>query len=156
MTDHTREAVADTQASLKAAVDAALMFGKPSIDCDTSGLRAILTALSNAEAERDAALARVGVLEGALQNLIKAADQPSSLIGYQIYIEEAVDEARSALPPAPTVKGEVEPVSRSCSWCGDPILPGEPIGRSDGEEMHLNCAAEEQDNATFDRDTGFD
>lgn len=43
-----------------------------------------------------------------------------------------------------------------CPWCQRRIIPGEPVGMSDGERMHLHCAAEDQDNATFDRDMGFD
>lgn len=47
-----------------------------------------------------------------------------------------------------------QPKSSVCPWCGDPIRLGEPTGVSDGEVMHLHCAAEEMDNATFDRDFG--
>jgi hypothetical protein len=46
------------------------------------------------------------------------------------------------------------PENRVCPWCGDAIRPGEPAGYSDGERMHLHCAAEDMDNATFDRDFG--
>jgi hypothetical protein len=41
-----------------------------------------------------------------------------------------------------------------CPWCRKRIIPGEPTGVSDGERMHLWCAAEDMDNATFDRDLG--
>lgn len=124
MTDLTREAVADTQASLKAAVDVALMFGKPSIECDTSGLRTILTALSNAEAQRDAALARVGVLEAALKKIERWFgefpktgkfwdDEKTRPVSYGSAFGSTGERdfmrqiARAALSPAPTVKGEV-------------------------------------------------
>lgn len=43
-----------------------------------------------------------------------------------------------------------------CPWCGKPIQPGDPTGVSDGDRMHLWCAAEEMDEATFNRDMGFD
>jgi len=41
-----------------------------------------------------------------------------------------------------------------CPWCQRRIIPGEPTATSDGERMHLACAAEDADNATFDRDMG--
>lgn len=41
-----------------------------------------------------------------------------------------------------------------CPWCSQAIRVGEPTGVSDGERLHLWCAAEEMDNATFDRDFG--
>ena len=44
----------------------------------------------------------------------------------------------------------------TCPWCREPILPGEPVGVSDGDRMHLACVAEEMDDAFFDRDMGFD
>jgi len=41
-----------------------------------------------------------------------------------------------------------------CPWCQRRIIPGEPSSVVDGERMHLWCAAEDLDNATFDRDFG--
>jgi hypothetical protein len=40
-----------------------------------------------------------------------------------------------------------------CPWCSKRMF-GEPTALSDGERMHLWCAAEDMDNATFDRDFG--
>jgi len=41
-----------------------------------------------------------------------------------------------------------------CPWCDEPIRSEDPTGFSDGERVHLSCAAEEMDDATFDRDHG--
>lgn len=46
------------------------------------------------------------------------------------------------------------PTADYCPWCSEAILPGQPTAMSDGERMHIGCAAEDMDNATFDRDFG--
>lgn len=42
-----------------------------------------------------------------------------------------------------------------CPWCGNTFRFHEPVSMVDGERYHLSCAAEDADNATFDRDMGF-
>ncbi len=43
-----------------------------------------------------------------------------------------------------------------CPWCSEPINHTEQfIVERDGEFMHLSCAAEEDDDAMFDRDMEF-
>lgn len=43
----------------------------------------------------------------------------------------------------------------TCSWCGTYVFGGQPSLTRDGDVMHLSCAAEEDEDATFDRDMGF-
>ena len=43
----------------------------------------------------------------------------------------------------------------TCPWCGEVIRPDHPTGISDGDRMHISCAAESEDDAMFDRDMGF-
>lgn len=45
-----------------------------------------------------------------------------------------------------------ERLSNSCAWCGQQIIAGQPSVLVVGEPMHLDCAADESDNAFFDRD----
>lgn len=59
-----------------------------------------------------------------------------------------------APPAAPRQPAEAKAAGEYCSWCSEAILPGQPTGTSDGERMHIGCAAEDMDNATFDRDFG--
>lgn len=47
-----------------------------------------------------------------------------------------------------------EQVKDKCPWCGQLVIATEPCALVDGEVFHLNCAAEDADNATFDRDMG--
>lgn len=42
-----------------------------------------------------------------------------------------------------------------CPWCGKPVLFSELSAQVDGKTMHFNCAAEEEDDAFFDRDMEF-
>lgn len=42
-----------------------------------------------------------------------------------------------------------------CPWCGKDIFPYESSVIVDGDRMHTSCAAEEEDDAMFDRDMGF-
>jgi hypothetical protein len=100
------------------------------------------------------------VLEGALKPLadceIIEPDVPlpdGNIARYPFTMGE-IRAARAALSPSPLVEGGN--TGRYCSWCSKPLLPGEPTGWSDGEEMHAKCAVEDMDNATFDRDMGFD
>jgi len=44
--------------------------------------------------------------------------------------------------------------SVDCPWCGKPIMFYETSAKVDGEIYHLNCAAEDADNATWDIDMG--
>ena len=49
-----------------------------------------------------------------------------------------------------TFKNEV------CHWCNKPISYSDPsVVVRDDELMHLSCAAEEDDDAMFDRDMEF-
>lgn len=37
-----------------------------------------------------------------------------------------------------------------CGECGQPIEPGQPVGRYDGARCHLDCAAQAQDAEQWD------
>ena len=44
----------------------------------------------------------------------------------------------------------------TCHWCGEGFHADQPtVKDSDGDRMHLSCAAEEDDDAHFDSDMGF-
>lgn len=43
----------------------------------------------------------------------------------------------------------------TCPWCQKPVFPGDPRVPRDGDTFHLWCAAEEDDDAMFDRDMEF-
>lgn len=51
------------------------------------------------------------------------------------------------------LSSEKQPV---CPWCGKGFRFTDATVMVDGEKYHLPCAAEDADNATFDRDMGFD
>lgn len=42
-----------------------------------------------------------------------------------------------------------------CEWCGDPIMPHEASVIVDGDQMHADCAMDEEAEAMFSRDMGF-
>lgn len=42
-----------------------------------------------------------------------------------------------------------------CPWCRAPVYAGELSVPVDGETYHIDCAAEEEENAFFDRDMEF-
>jgi len=42
-----------------------------------------------------------------------------------------------------------------CPWCDKPILLDELTAMVDNEEMHLQCAIEEEEDVFFDRDMEF-
>lgn len=60
-------------------------------------------------------------------------------------------QAQIDRPPG-DASAEIHPY---CPWCSKSVFPGEPTAVVDGERFHLSCAAEEADEATFDRDMGF-
>ncbi|WP_454760568.1 hypothetical protein [Caulobacter segnis] len=77
-------------------------------------------------------------------------------VGFEHHGRKCVMVARyvdtpEALPAPPAAPN---PVDNYCPWCSEAILPGQPTAMSDGERMHIGCAAEDMDNATFDRDVG--
>ena len=47
-----------------------------------------------------------------------------------------------------------KPTNTACTWCGEGFGIADPTNIVDGDRMHLWCAAEDADNATFDRDMG--
>jgi len=41
-----------------------------------------------------------------------------------------------------------------CPWCNKPVLAYEPQVPMDGDTFHLDCAAQDMDNASWDIDMG--
>jgi hypothetical protein len=133
-----------------------------------------------AEARARALQSKVEVAEGALREAVFGLEVTDACLrtwndnrGGPADVEGILSRARAAIGEVGSVAGEAgassalphhaEPgsatdreggVSEYCPWCSEAIRPGEPTGISDGERMHLSCAAEEMDNATFDRDLG--
>lgn len=94
----------------------------------------------------------------AMRSTVNMSSVPHGACGSRIVIEMSDETAlyellSSAWDAARAAKAPLVP-DNYCAWCSEAILPGQPTGTSDGERMHIGCAAEEMDNATFDRDFG--
>lgn len=49
-----------------------------------------------------------------------------------------------------------KPSNNECPWCNESLDHTEQfIVERDGDYMHMSCAAEEDDDSTFDSDMGF-
>lgn len=116
----------------------------------------LLAALEEAEGRikaKDEALLSAALNLDACEVKIKHRARGGDLS--HILVAGWADRARAAAAPSKREADKPEaPVNTYCPWCSEAIMPGQPTGTSDGELMHIGCAAEDMDNATFDRDMG--